>query len=183
MRGRLFVISAPSGTGKSTVVAKLRERFPDLGFSISCTTRPRREGEEEGVHYRFIDRGLFERMAAEGEFAEWAEVHGRLYGTPRLPLERMLSEGQDVLLDIDVQGGMAIKRAFPEAVAIFIVPPGMEELERRLTSRGTDSPEQVALRLDNARNEMKFKDRYDRVVVNDTVERAVDELSAIIVGK
>ena len=179
-RGRLFVISAPSGAGKTTVVAGLRARFPELGFSVSCTTRPRREGERDGVHYRFIDRVDFERMVAAGEFAEWAEVHGRLYGTPRAPLERMLLEGRDVLLDIDVQGGMAIKRAFPDAVAIFLIPPNMEELERRLTSRGTDSPEQVALRLENARHEMMFKDRYDRTVVNDAVGRAVEELARIV---
>ncbi|HPQ80202.1 MAG TPA: guanylate kinase [bacterium] len=179
-RGRLFVISAPSGAGKSTVVSLLRSRFPGLAFSVSCTTRPRRNGEKDGVHYRFIERKNFERMAAEGEFAEWAEVHGELYGTPIGPLEEMLSKGQDVLLDVDVQGGMAIKNSFPDAKTIFLVPPSMEELERRLVGRKTDSPKQIELRLENARIEMGFKKSYDITVVNDDVDRAVDELSGIV---
>ncbi|MFA4874491.1 MAG: guanylate kinase [bacterium] len=179
-RGRLFVISAPSGTGKSTVLARIRERFPDIAFSVSCTTRPCRGSERDGVDYHFVDRETFEDMVKRGEFVEWAEVHGEFYGTPRTLLEQMTARGQDVLLDIDVQGGMAIKGAFPDAVTIFLVPPSLEELKSRLANRGTESDDQVKLRLENARREMSYRQNYDYSIVNDRVERACDELAALI---
>lgn len=179
-KGKLFVISAPSGTGKSTVLAEVRQRLPGFDFSVSCTTRAPRGDEKDGREYHFIDEKTFRRMIDGGEFVEWAEVHGNLYGTPRAPIEEAMERGQDVLLDIDVQGGMAIKRAFPEAVAIFLLPPDYEELERRLSGRGTDSREQIKLRLENARKEMDFKDKYDRCIVNDEVGRASGELVELI---
>jgi len=179
-KGKLFVISAPSGTGKSTVLAEVRRKLPDFDFSVSCTTRSPRGDERDGREYRFIDEKVFRGMIEGGEFVEWAEVHGNLYGTPRAPIEEAIEKGRDVLLDIDVQGGMAIKRAFPEAVTIFLLPPDYEELRRRLSGRGTDSSEQIKLRLENARKEMDFKDKYDQCIVNDEVERASGELVELI---
>ncbi|MBN1283142.1 MAG: guanylate kinase [Proteobacteria bacterium] len=179
-KGHLFVISAPSGAGKSTVLDCVRRRIGNLEFSVSCTTRPIRAGESEGVHYRFVDESVFRAMIDRGEFLEWAEVHGELYGTPRLPIEGAIAAGRDVLLDIDVQGGMAIKRSFPEAVTVFLLPPSMGELKSRLGGRATDSPEQIRVRLANAEREMGFAERYDRRVVNDEVERACGELCALI---
>ncbi len=179
-KGRLFIISAPSGTGKSTVLARLKELRPDMWFSVSATTRPQRKGEVDGREYLFVDRSTFQQMIDDGAFVEWAEVHGERYGTPRAKLESMLAAGDDVLLDIDVQGGMAIKGAFPDAITVFLLPPNMAELERRLSGRATDSPEQIALRLSNAQRELAFKDRYDRTIVNDRIEQAADELIALV---
>jgi guanylate kinase len=139
-----------------------------------------REGEKDGVDYHFIDRTSFEDMVKNDGFAEWAEVHGHLYGTTRAQLEAAIREGRDLLLDIDVQGGMSIKRAFPEAVAIFLLPPSMEVLKQRLSGRATDSPEQIRLRLENARHELTFKDRYDHTVVNDAFQRAAEEIARIM---
>jgi len=181
-KGRLFVISAPSGTGKSTVLACVRKRLSYLEFSVSCTTRERRQGEVAGVDYRFVGRDDFRKMADDGGFVEWAEVHGELYGTPRAPIEDALSSGSDMILDIDVQGGMAIKDAFPDAIAVFLLPPDMEELERRLSGRATDSEDQIRLRLENARREMSYAERYDRRIVNDEVGRACEELCDLIDG-
>ncbi len=179
-RGKLFVISAPSGTGKSTVLAEVRRRLPEFEFSVSCTTRRPRGDEVDGREYHFIERSAFEAMIASGAFAEWAEVHGNLYGTPKAPIEEAISSGRSVLLDIDVQGGMAMKRAFPEAVTVFLLPPDFEELRRRLSGRGTDSAEQVKLRLENARKELEFKDKYDKCIVNDSVEVAAEKLICLI---
>ncbi len=181
-KGRLFVISAPSGTGKSTVLAEVRRRLPDFEFSVSYTTRPARAEEKDGREYRFVDRKTFEEMVGRDAFVEWASVHGNFYGTPRGPIEKALGQGRDVLLDIDVQGGMAIKRAFPEAVTIFLLPPDFEELRRRLSGRGTEGEEQIRIRLENARKEMDFKDKYDRCVVNDSVGRAAGELVKLMSG-
>ena len=179
-RGRIFVISAPSGTGKSTVVAGVRKRFPELGFSVSYTTRPMRGGEIEGVDYHFVDRKTFQRMASDSKFAEWAEVHGNYYGTLKEQLEESMGAGRDLILDIDVQGGIAIKSALGEAITIFLLPPSMEILRERLSKRATDSPEQIELRLANAKEELAYRDRYDHEIVNDDIESAVNELSRLI---
>jgi guanylate kinase len=179
--GRLFIISAPSGTGKSTVVAEVRRRLPELDFSISYTTRQPRGAERDGREYHFVERAAFERMIAEGAFAEWAQVHGNFYGTPCAPLDEAMASGRDILLDIDVQGGMSIKHAYPEAVAVFFLPPSFDELRKRLSGRKTDTPEQIKIRLENAQEELAFKDKYDVLIVNDEVEKAADELVQLIV--
>lgn len=178
-RGRIFIISAPSGTGKSTVVAALRREKPELKFSISCTTRQKRGSEVDGRDYHFIDGKTFQKMVSKNEFAEWANVHGEMYGTPRAALMDPIARGEDIILDIDVQGGMAIKKAFPDAISIFLMPPSLEVLKERLVGRGTDSPAKIALRLKNARTELTFKDRYDHVVTNGDLEQAVSELLSI----
>jgi len=179
-RGRPLVISAPSGAGKSTLIRRLRELDPGLGFSVSHTTRPPRQGERDGVEYHFVDEARFRAMVQTGAFAEWAEVHGNLYGTSYSALEEELGRGRDVILDIDVQGALLLAQQLPEAVLIFIRPPSLEELRRRLEARGTDSAEVIERRLRNAADEMGQLHRYHHVVINDRLERAAAELAAVI---
>ncbi len=176
----IFVVSAPSGAGKRTVLDQVRAADPMLAYSVSATTRAPRPGEIEGKDYYFLDRAEFERRVAAGEFAEWAEVHGNLYGTLRAEFARIETEGRDVLVEIDVQGMRKLKAAGVAFASIFIVPPSMEELERRLRGRGTDSEEQIALRLRNAREEWRAEPEYDITVVNDRVEDAVTEVKAFM---
>ncbi len=178
--GVLIIVSAPSGCGKSTVVRALMEKRENLRFSVSATTRKPREGETDGVDYFFVSREEFERMIAAEAFLEHAEYVGNCYGTPRAPVEQQLKEGYDVYLDIDVQGAMQVKAIRPETLMIFLMPPSMEELERRLVSRGTNTPEEIRDRLAAAERECAKRDRFDHVVVNDVVERAVDEISDLI---
>ncbi len=178
-RGRLFILSAPSGAGKTTLRRALLERLPDLAYSVSYTTRPPRAGEVEGRDYRFLSRPEFEEGIRRGRWAEWACVHGHYYGTSAEDLCRALAAGKDVLLDIDVQGAASLLRRFPESVTVFIEPPSLEELERRLRSRGTDPPEAIALRLRNAVREMAARERYRYVIVNDRLADAVEELVRI----
>ena len=180
--GHLFVISAPSGAGKSTVLSCVRKRLGDLEFSVSYTTRGIRGDESDGVEYHFVDRARFEAMTRAGDFLEWAHVHGELYGTLRAPIEEATDAGRDVLMDIDVQGGMSIKDKFPEAVTVFLLPPDTQELKQRLSGRATDNPEQIKLRLASASREMAFADRYDHRIINDRIERACDELCDLIRG-
>ena len=179
-KGHLFVISAPSGTGKSTVAQAVCRRLPELVASISCTTRKPRAGERDGVDYYFLSEDEFRRRIDEGLFAEWASVHNSLYGTPKQFLRDAVDAGKSVILDIDIQGGMAIKKTFPEAVTVFLVPPDMEVLRERLTRRGTDDPAQVELRMANAKQELGFRDRYDEKIVNDRLEDAVEKLASLI---
>jgi len=180
LKGLLIVISAPSGTGKTTLVHMLLKEFPDLEFSVSYTTRPPRSGEVDGRDYHFVDRKTFERMIEEGDFLEWAEVYGNLYGTSRTQVLRALNEGRDVILDIDTQGALQVKKNFPEAVLIFILPPSLKELERRLRNRGTDDEETIERRLKTAREEIRRAPLYDYIVVNDVLEVAYENLKSII---
>ena len=179
-KGHLFIISAPSGTGKSTVVGELLKKYPDFYYSVSYTTRKPREEEKDGVDYRFIDQEAFEKLIQEDFFAEWAKVHSALYGTPKKEISNALEAGRSVIFDIDVQGGMNLKKHFPEAVTIFLTPPSFEELEKRLEGRKTDSPQSITKRLADSKKEMAYKDKYDYSVINDEVPRAVLELSRII---
>lgn len=182
-KGRLFIISAPSGTGKTTVVKRLRESVPGLTYSISYTTRKPRGAEQNGQEYYFVDEKTFRSLIDDDFFAEWASVHGALYGTPREAIEGAIEKGLNVVMDIDVQGGMALKARYPEAVSIFLTPPNDEELKKRLVGRKTDSPETIATRLKNAEYEMTFKNHYDYCVINDDLKRACDELVFMIHSK
>jgi guanylate kinase len=180
--GKIFIISAPSGAGKTTLCRALLERFKDLHYSVSHTTRHPRIGEKAGVDYFFVQQDDFQRGIENGKWSEWAEVHGYFYGTSAGYLEKTIRSGENVLLDIDVQGTRQILRNYPDCVTIFIRPPSFEVLKARLISRGTDSPGTIKKRLANAFEEMAGQDLYQHVVVNDNIERAVDELSRIIIN-
>lgn len=178
-KGIALVLSAPSGTGKTTLTRRLLTQFPHFGYSISCTTRFPRAGEQDGRDYHFISVAEFEKRRAEGYFAEWAEVHGNYYGTPLTPVRRMLESGQDLLFDIDVQGAAQLKLTLSDAVFAFILPPSMTELENRLRKRGTDSEETIQRRLENARGELLEARWYDALIVNDDLDLAYDSLRAL----
>jgi len=178
-RGILFIISAPSGAGKSTLCRAVLDRFTDLVYSVSYTTRSPRSGEQKGVDYHFIVKDEFEKGIASGRWAEWAEVHDHYYGTSADFLDGELSVGRDILLDIDIQGTRQILQRYPDGVTIFIMPPSLETLKSRLQSRDTDSPEVIAVRLKNAREEMAQKDFYRHIITNDRLADAVAELIAI----
>ncbi|MGH2767365.1 MAG: guanylate kinase [Actinomycetota bacterium] len=179
-RSSLFIISGPSGAGKGTVVRGLLAQRPDLLLSVSCSTRPPRPTEKQGVHYWFVSERQFQAMRDRGEFLEWAEVHGYLYGTPRTPVEAQLAVGREVLLEIDVQGAAQVKRHMPEAFLIFIEAPTMDILEDRLRKRRTESAEAVNRRLEAAYDELRRKMWFDGVVVNTQVDQAVDEVLQVM---
>ncbi len=181
-RGQVVVISGPSGCGKTSVVAELA-RDPRFVRSISATTRPPRPGERHGREYWFLDEAAFRENIAAGKFIEWAEVYGSLYGTPREPLERAIAEGKFVLLNIDVQGARQLRERGEPGFYVFLLPPSLEELERRLRGRGTDGDEAVRRRLEAARREMEEAPRYDAVVVNDSLERAAREIREIVLAR
>ncbi len=180
MSGNLFVVSGPSGAGKGTLVNLLTERIPDLWVSVSATTRSPREGEVDGVHYNFMTVPQFEETIENKGFVEWAKVHSNYYGTPIAPIREHMDSGADVLLEIDVQGALQVRDIFPNAKLVFIAPPSLEVLEQRLRDRATDSEEQIIKRMKNARGEMEVSDRYDEVIVNDDLEKAVNELAAVL---
>lgn len=181
-KGIALVISAPSGAGKTTLLQRLLREFPQFGYSISCTTRQPRQGEVDGKDYVFLSREEFEQRRAQGYFAEWAEVHGNLYGTPLAPVQDSLQRGQDVLFDIDVQGAAQLKLSLAEAVFIFILPPSMTELEHRLRSRALDDEATIERRMANARQEMLESRWYDALVINDDLDTAYDALRSVFVA-
>lgn len=183
-RGRLVVLAGPSAVGKSSVVRKLHERMPELVFSVSATTRDPRPGEVDGKDYRFVTAAEFERMIEAGELLEWADIHGGLQrsGTPAAPVEAALEAGHPVLVEVDLVGARAVRAAMPEAVLAFMAPPSWEELVSRLTSRGTESAEVVARRLETAKVELAAKDEFDTVIVNEDVDRACEELVSLLAG-
>jgi len=179
LRGRLFVVSGPSGAGKSSIVSRLRG-LPGVFYSVSFTSRPPRPGEVDARDYSFVSRARFDEMVAAGEFAESADVAGNLYGTPRAPLEAALGEGRTVVVEIDVQGAAQIKEKYGSAILIFIEPPSMEALERRLRNRHTEPEDAIRRRLALAEREMQYAPRYDYRVVNDDLERAIGEVKGIM---
>jgi len=180
MEGGLFVISAPSGGGKSTIVEALTQRVEDLGYSISHTSRPPRTGEIDGEDYHFVDRKAFKEMVDEGAFVEWARVYGHLYGTSFSSLNRVMASGLDVIVDVDIHGGRNIKDRFARSVLIFLVPPSMKTLEARLRGRQSEDEASLLNRLKEAEEEMKNCAWYDYVVINDVLEQAVEAVETII---
>lgn len=179
-RGLLFVVSSPSGAGKTTLCNRLRGEFPRLEFSVSYTTRPPRTGEQHGVDYYFVDQSTFQEMIAKDEFAEYAMVHGHMYGTSARLVGEALSEGRDLLFDIDYQGGRKLKQSFPaDVVLVFILPPSIRALEERLRRRATDADDVIQRRLRVAREELRHYDEYDFLVMNDDLQKAYDALRAV----
>jgi guanylate kinase len=179
-RGTLFVVSAPSGAGKTTLCREVRDRMPGLAYSISVTTRAPRPGEANGTDFCFVSETEFRAMLARDEFAEWATVHGNSYGTRARPVEDALARGHDVLLDIDTQGAAKLRARYPEAVLVFIVAPSMAELEQRLRERRSDGEQEIARRLRRARDEVALWRMYDYLIVNQDVKEALEQLAAII---
>ncbi|MCF6461014.1 guanylate kinase [Clostridium sp. Cult3] len=182
-KGFLLVVSGPSGCGKGTISKELLRRNEKLIFSVSATTRKPRVGEKDGINYFFIDEERFQSMVSGGEFLEYAYVHNNYYGTPRKFVLDNIEKGEIVLLEIDVQGALQVKKAYPEAVFIFILPPSMDELKNRITKRGTESQKDIDIRLKNAFEELKFVDEYDYFVINDKVKSAVESIEAIVTAE
>ena len=182
-RGHLYVIAAPSGAGKTSLLKAVMARRPGLSFSVSCTTRKPRPGEVDGKDYHFVDRAEFERLIASGEFVEHANVFGNLYGTRQSVVESALAEGRDLIIEIDWQGAEQVRKRLPEAVQIFILPPSRAELEQRLRGRGSDSAEVIARRLQESVLEMSHWQEFDHVIVNRDFEAAVAELEAVFDGR
>lgn len=182
-RGKTFIICGPSGVGKGTVVARLLASYPKLYFSVSATTRPPRSGEVDGKHYHFLSREQFQRWIDEDAFLEHAEFVGNLYGTPKLYVDKAMDQGRDVILDIEIQGAEQVHRRRPEAIRIYVAPPSWAELERRLIGRGTEDMEKVRRRLERGKEEFAVARDFDYFVINDTVDRAVEELRAILLAE
>lgn len=180
MAGNLYVVAAPSGAGKTTLVRLLLEQEAGVQLSVSFTTRRPRPGEQDGCDYHFVDTAAFQAMIARQEFLEWAEVHGNFYGTSKKWIIERLAPDHDVLLEIDWQGAQQVRSAFPGAIGIFILPPSMEDLTRRLTGRGTDSTDVIARRLATARAEMRHVEEFDYVIINDSLEQALVDLRAVV---
>ena len=180
MPGTLFIVTAPSGAGKTTLVSGLLDRDPMVRLSVSYTTRAPREGEVDGRHYHFVDVATFRALRDKGEFLEWAEVHNNYYGTSKAWLEEQTRSGKDILLEIDWQGAQQVRKVFPKAVGVFIMPPSLEELERRLRGRGTDSEDVIARRVLGARGEMRHVAEFDYVIINEDLPAALEDLVAVV---
>jgi len=178
----LVVLAGPSGVGKGSIVRELLARDPNLWFSVSMNTRAQRPGEQDGVDYWFVSRADFERIRDEGGFLEWFQVYDDLKGTPKAPIDEHLAAGDDVLLELDVQGALRVRNLLPEAVLVFVAPPSLEELGRRLRERGTESSEALERRLGEAERELARATEFDHVVVNDDLERVVTEVAGILSG-
>ena len=180
MGARLFVVSGPAGVGKGTIVERVRSLRPNIGLTVSATTRDPREGEIDGVHYHFLTDADFQSAIDAGEFLEWAQVHDHRYGTLRSEVDRVLASGNSVILEIDVQGGQSVKRIYPDVVCIFVEPPSWDTLVERLRGRGSETEESLAIRLNTAKGELSLADTYDVRIVNDDLDEAVNEFVAII---
>lgn len=180
MNGHLYIVAAPSGAGKTTLVRLLLENDSGIRVSISTTTRAPRPGEADGREYHFVDVNRFLDMVSRGDFLEWAEVHGNYYGTSKGWIESELRSGRDILLEIDWQGAQQVRKAFPNAIGVFILPPSLETLKERLADRGTDSQETIARRLAAARDEMRHVDEFDYVIINDDLRQALDNLLSVV---
>jgi guanylate kinase len=180
MPGTLFIVTAPSGAGKTTLVSGLLARDPLVKLSVSYATREPRAGEVDGTHYHFVDVPTFRALRDKGEFLEWAEVHSNYYGTSRAWLEAQIAAGNDILLEIDWQGAQQVRKVFPKAVGVFILPPSVEELERRLRGRGTDTEEVIARRVLGARGEMRHVAEFDYVIINEDLPAALEDLVAVV---
>ncbi|MGK7912669.1 MAG: guanylate kinase [Synechococcus sp.] len=178
--GRLILVTGPSGVGKGTLIKALRERHPDLGFSVSATTRAPREGEQHGIHYYFYSREQFQELRDRQEFLEWAEFAGNCYGTPIAPVMERLEAGEDILLEIELQGARQVMQRCPQAFKIFISPPSLEELERRLRDRSSDSEDSIVKRLTTARTELQATHEFDVTIVNDRLDETLVELERLI---
>jgi len=181
--GRIFVVSGPSGSGKSTLIREVRQKVPDLGYSVSHTSRPPRGQEKNGVEYHFVSRKNFQEMIDKGDFVEWAEVYRDLYGTSVSSLRSQITIGLDVIMDIDVQGGRNIKDHFKDAILIYVLPPSLEILEKRLRDRGTDDEKTIRTRLNKAAKEIKNCVSYDYLLFNDDLDQAVEELKSILIAE
>jgi guanylate kinase len=179
-RGILFVVSSPSGGGKGTLIQRVLDKVPNLSYSVSFTTRAPRPGEIDGREYFFVATERFEEMVEAGEFLEWAIVHGKLYGTTREQVSHEISEGRDIILEVDVQGARSVRALLPDSVSIFILPPSFEVLRQRLQARGTDSPDELDLRLRNAPTELQDYSAFQYVIINDELDRAADEMMAVV---
>lgn len=182
-QGLLFVFSGPSGVGKGTVLEKLLHDFGEVEYSISATTRGRRQGEVEGQDYFFLSKEDFFKKVEQEKFIEWAKVHNNYYGTPRDYVEKTMSEGKDVILEIDIQGARQVKKLYQDAVYIFLSPPSLKELEKRLNKRGSENENDKLVRIQNAMMEMQEKINYDYEIINDLVDKAADKLKAIIIAE
>lgn len=180
MSGNLFIVTAPSGAGKTTLVRGLLARDSQVSLSVSYTTRPPRPGEEAGKHYHFVDVPSFKALRDQGEFLEWAEVHGNYYATSKVWIREQRALGRDILLEIDWQGAQQVRRVFPDAVGVFILPPSVEALEHRLRGRGTDSDEVIARRLLGARGEMRHVGEFEYVILNNELREAIEDMVAVV---
>ena len=180
MIGHLYIVTAPSGAGKTTLVSLLLKNDSGIHLSISSTTRAPRTGEQDGREYHFVDVQSFQEQVSHGNFLEWAEVHGNYYGTSKSWIEAEMSAGRDVLLEIDWQGAQQVRKVFPEAIGVFILPPSMQVLEARLSGRGTDSAEVIARRISAARDEMRHVDEFDYVIINDDLHQALEDLQSVV---